>query len=266
MSTPVLWHLKVSHYNEKARWALDYKNVPHVRRAAVAGRHQKIAKELTGGSTLPVLVLDGEAIGDSTRIIETLERRFPEPPLYPADPDERRRALELEDFFDEELGAYVRLLVIHHMLPAGDLFLGAFLPDLRGIRRMTARAAFPRLRPRIAATFEIDDGSVARAYGKLAAAAERFKAELQPNGHLVGDTFTVADLTLAALLAPAVAPEQFPYPQPQREHPLLAPLREALAEPGLLDWTRETYRRWRSPSAEISEESAEPARPASISA
>src|SRR5438128_6433168 len=91
---PVLWHLKVSHYNEKARWALDYKRVPHVRRAAIPGQHQKIALRLTGGRTLPVLVLDGEAIGDSTRIIEALERRYPQPPLYPADPDARRRALD----------------------------------------------------------------------------------------------------------------------------------------------------------------------------
>ena len=37
---PVLYHLKVSHYNEKARWALDYKGVPHVRRAAIPGRHE----------------------------------------------------------------------------------------------------------------------------------------------------------------------------------------------------------------------------------
>src|SRR3954470_18763862 len=99
---PVLWHLKVSHYNEKARWALDYKQVPHVRRAAAPGRHRAIALRLTGASTFPVLVLDGEAIGDSTRIIEALERRYPEPPLYPAEHEARRRALEIEDFFDEE--------------------------------------------------------------------------------------------------------------------------------------------------------------------
>lgn len=29
--TPILWHLKVSDYNEKARWALDYKGIPQVR-------------------------------------------------------------------------------------------------------------------------------------------------------------------------------------------------------------------------------------------
>ena len=67
-ATPVLWHLKVSHYNEKARWALDYKRVPHVRRAVLPGRHAAVARRLSGGQTFPVLVLGEEAIGDSTRI------------------------------------------------------------------------------------------------------------------------------------------------------------------------------------------------------
>src|SRR5437764_15272168 len=70
---PTLWHLKVSNFNEKARWALDYKRVPHVRRAAIPGRHTAIAKKLGDGSTMPVLLLDGEPIGDSTRIIEKCE-------------------------------------------------------------------------------------------------------------------------------------------------------------------------------------------------
>ena len=248
---PVLWHLKVSHYNEKARWALDYKGVPHVRRAAVPGRHAAIAKRLTGGRTFPVLVLGEEAIGDSTTIIEALERLHPEPALYPADPLARRRALEIEDYFDEELGPHLRLLALHHLLPNSGLTLGTFAPDLRGLRRLTARATFPFLRRRIRAQFGIDPGSVELAYQKVHAACERFHRALQPSGYLVGDSFTVADLTLAALVSPVVAPEQFPYPQPQRGHPLLAPVREVLAESGLLAWAREIYARHRAASAEI---------------
>src|SRR6266511_6184366 len=75
---PVLWHLKVSHYNEKARWALDHKGIPHLRRAVVPGSHRAIAQRLTGGKTFPVLVLDGQAIGDSTRIIAALASRQPD--------------------------------------------------------------------------------------------------------------------------------------------------------------------------------------------
>jgi glutathione S-transferase len=247
--TPVLWHLKVSPYNEKARWALDYKRVPHVRRASLPGPHRAVARELAGGTTFPVLVLDGEAIGDSTRIIDVLERRHPVPRLYPADPGERRRALEIEDFFDEALGPHVRLLVLHHVLPDARLTLGTFASELRGPRRLMALAAFPRLRPRLARSFGIDDRSVSLAREKVSAAGERFRAELGPGGYLVGEEFTVADLTLAAMLAPVVAPEQFPYPQPQRGHPRLAPLRDLLAASGLIDWTRQIYARHRSPSA-----------------
>jgi glutathione S-transferase len=251
---PVLWHLKVSHYNEKARWALDYKGIPHVRRAAMPGRHPAIARRLTGGKTFPVLVLDGEAIGDSTRIIEALERRYPEPPLYPAEPDARRRALKLEDFFDEELGPFDRLLAVDAALPSSQLFFGMFTPDLPRSRRVVASALYPLVRRQVIKQFGITKDSLAAARAKIAAAGDRFRAELQPSGYLVGDRFTVADLTAAALVAPIVAPEQFPYPQPQRDHPLFAELRDALRDAGFLDWAKEIYARHRGASAEVKAE------------
>jgi glutathione S-transferase len=250
---PVLWHLKVSHYNEKARWSLDYKDVPHIRRAVLPGAHHKIARELWGGRTFPVLVLDGEAIGDSTNIIAALERRHPDPPLYPSDPAARRRSLELEDFFDEQLGPYTRLIAIHLMLTDPGLFLGAFAPDLSAGRRLYARAVFPQVRRRVSSSMGIDDAAVEHAYRKVRAAGERFRAELHPSGYLGGDGFSVADLTLAALVSPVVAPEQFPYPQPQRRHPLLEPIREVLIESGIFDWAEEMYARHRGASTEITQ-------------
>ena len=53
---------------------------------------------MTGKTHVPVLKLNGTTISDSSRIIEALERASPEPPLYPADSDERRRAIELEEY------------------------------------------------------------------------------------------------------------------------------------------------------------------------
>src|SRR4051794_28591347 len=248
---PVLWHLKVSHYNEKARWALDYKRVPHVRRAAIPGTHAKIARRLWAGTTFPVLELDGEVIGDSTLIIRELERRYPEPPLYPDDPDERSRALEIEDYFDEELGPYLRLLVLEHMLPDPTLLLGAFTPDLSAPRRLTARAMYPLIRRGVARDFGMDGAAVEQAWRKCNAACERFAAELGPSGYLVGDGFTVADLAVAALLSPVVAPVQFPYPQPQRDHPRLADLRRMIDDRGALEWARWIYAHHRPRSMEV---------------
>jgi glutathione S-transferase len=248
---PVLWHLKVSHYNEKARWALDYKGIPHVRRAAIPGRHASIAQSLGAGRTFPVLELDGEVLGDSTLIIHALERRHPDPPLYPADPADTRRALEIEDFFDEQFGPYLRFLVLEHMLPDARLLLGAFAPDLSAPRRLVARAIHPLTRRKIAADFGIDRSGLDRAWSKCRLAGERFAAELQPNGYLVGDGFTVADLTVAALLSPVVAPEQFPYPQPQRDHPRLADLRRMIDDWGAAEWARWMYANHRPVSMEV---------------
>jgi glutathione S-transferase len=248
---PVLWHLKVSHYNEKVRWALDYKGVPHARRALHAGFHRGTARRLSGGDTLPVLVLDGRGIGDSTRIIAELERLHPEPPLYPADPEERGRALELEEFFDEELGPYTRLLVVHHLQPDAELMLRTFTPDLGRRRRLVAKATWPRVRRQLNRDFGIDDASVEGAFAKLRAAGERFRAELGPSGYLAGPGFSVADLTLAALVTPVIAPEEFPYTQPQRHHPRLARVRAALDENGILEWAHRMYARHRGSSAEV---------------
>jgi glutathione S-transferase len=55
-------------------------------------------REVSGQDLVPVLVdEDQRVLADSTAIIEELERRYPEPPLYPA--DEARRA-ELRIFVD----------------------------------------------------------------------------------------------------------------------------------------------------------------------
>ena len=112
-------------------------------------------------------------------------------------------------------------------------------------------AMFPLIRRRFVREIAITEESVELAWTRVRAAADRFAAELKPSGYLVGDRFGVADLTLAALLAPALAPEQFPYPQPQRGHPLFHELRAVLAEHGLADWAREIYARHRGVSAEV---------------
>src|SRR4051794_33020347 len=119
MALRLLWHLPISHFSEKVRWALDWKRIPHRRRVMPPGLHPFGGLLLTGGRqyTMPVLCADGRRIGDSTAIIGWLEEHFPDcRPLYPADPDERARALGLEDWFDENVGPYARQLGFNLLL------------------------------------------------------------------------------------------------------------------------------------------------------
>ena len=48
MDTPLLWHIPLSHFNEKVRWALDYKRIPHTRRSMLPGVHQMVLKRKAG--------------------------------------------------------------------------------------------------------------------------------------------------------------------------------------------------------------------------
>ena len=85
-------------------------------------------------------------------------------------------------------------------------------------------------------------------------AMDRIAAEIQPSGYLVGDRFTVADLTAAALLAPLVMPKEFPYqPRTPVPKPFLE-AREKLVDHPAFRWTAGIYGRHRGKSAAIAEE------------
>src|SRR5439155_916450 len=166
MALPVLWHFTVSHFNEKARWALDFKRVPHVRRALLPGFHFPKILRMTGQTAVPVLALDGRPIHDSTRIIEALERAFPEPALYPRNEPGRRRALALEDFFDEELGPSIRAMLVHaQFVHDPGLTAALFTVGMgRGSRR-TLRILSPVFRPLYRFRYKINAASAEVARG-----------------------------------------------------------------------------------------------------
>jgi len=252
MALPVLWHFTVSHFNEKARWALDFKRVPHVRRALLPGFHFPKILRMTGQTAVPVLALDGRPIHDSTRIIEALERAFPEPALYPRNEPERRRALALEDFFDEELGPSIRAMLVHaQFVHDPGLTAALFTVGMgRGSRR-TLRILSPVFRPLYRFRYKINAASAEVARERTLAAVDRLERELQPSGYLVGDGFSVADLTAAALFYPLVQPPEFPYPWPRPLPAWLAAYRAALAGRAAFQWVGEMYKRHRGRSAEV---------------
>jgi glutathione S-transferase len=233
VGAPVLWHIPVSHYNEKVRWALDLKGVEHERRAPTPGGHLLVAAWLTRGRawTFPVLELDGRAIADSTAILAALEERWPRPALYPADAGERRRALELEEHFDEHVGPPVRLLAFHELRkdPRRIADFGAStLPRVLGERALVRRAAGPLTAAFVQTRYRVaPDAAAEQARAQVVAALDLLEAELERSGsgYLVGERFTVADLTAAALLGPLVRPPEGP------RLPDAAPAFEAFAAP-----------------------------------
>ena len=247
---PVLWQFRQSHYNEKARWALDWKRIRHVRRSLLPGLHLARVLWMTGQKS--VLVLDGRAIADSTRIIAAVEALRPDPPLYPAAPAERRRALELEEFFDEELGPHIRRSLFHDLLPHTDYAAALMTTGFPPLVRHAYRAVFPATRIVMRMDMGIDDSSAALGRTKVITALDRIEAELQPSGYLVGEHFSVADLTAAALLSPLHAAPEYPYAFPGPLPEPAASFRASVAHRRALAWACDMYRRHRGSSADIS--------------
>jgi glutathione S-transferase len=251
---PVLWQLEISHYNEKVRWALDYKRVPHIRRSLLPGPHISKAKRLTGDtSTTPVLTLDGRSIGDSTCIIAAIEERWPHPSLYPEDETRRRRALDLEEFFDEELGPHIRRAFYQALLPHPELLLPRFTRGQPLSQRTMLQAGFPALRAAMRRRMDIRPDTAAVSRAKVIAAMDRLEREIASSGYLVGDSFTVADLTAAALFYGVARPPEFPYPM-VTDGDLPASWREfvdSLAQRPGGRWVADIYHRHRGRSAEL---------------
>lgn len=64
-----LYQFPISHYCEKVRWALDHKKLDYQVKNLLPGMHDGTATKLAGSSSLPILVHDGQAIQNSSDII-----------------------------------------------------------------------------------------------------------------------------------------------------------------------------------------------------
>ncbi|MGN6556411.1 MAG: glutathione S-transferase family protein [Solirubrobacterales bacterium] len=247
---PVLWQIDISHYAEKARWALDHKEIDHVRRSALPGTHIPIALFLTRGEhpTIPVLQMDGRAIGDSTAIIAALEAKHLDRPLYPSTPEERLRALELEDWFDENLGPHARLLPFYELIQEPELFAEVAAESVPGplgkVKPVVGAYARTYTSLRWGAN-KSDDAEWARE--AIVAALDKLEAELAKGEgeFLVGDQLTVADVTAASLFYPIVIPPEGPLDPKLPRPPAFDSFRESLSDRPGYRWVEDIFRRHR---------------------
>jgi glutathione S-transferase len=186
------------------------------------------------------------------RSSKEIERRWPEPPLYPADQEERSRALDLEDYFDEQCGPDARRVLFNDNLAEPETFLAMFLgADRRRIGLLgTLTPLFCRV---VKWRFQIRPETVEESREKVRAAFDKVEAEVGPSGYLVGESFTVADLTAASILGLIVVPPEFPYIKVHSDERTaeFRRLRDSLRDRPGFKWVEDMYARHRGTSAEV---------------
>lgn len=107
-----LYQFEASHYCEKVRLILDYKQLPYQKIEVTPGVGQIDLFRLSGQRKVPVLK-DGEVVvADSTAIARYLESAYPDRPLMPTNPQQKGLCLMMEAWADESIGPHVRTVMI----------------------------------------------------------------------------------------------------------------------------------------------------------
>ena len=209
--------IPISHYCEKARWALDRAGIAYEEERHVQGVHQVVARRAGGGTTVPVLVTGDRVLRESEDILRYADEHLPpERRLFPDDPAERSEVEALSRELDDGLGPDARRLIYVLMFDAGRTalrFNNQGVPRwealmLTGLWPLATRFVARHLD--ITAATRADDERRVRA--TFDAIAERLS---DGRRYLCGDRFTAADLTFACLSSAVLAPPQYGVRLPQ---------------------------------------------------
>jgi len=206
--------IRFSHFNEKARWALDRFGVPYDEEGWLPGFHVYGVLKLAPRHGLgrrdahatrfgtPVMVTpEGQCVRDSSAIVRYVSDRYAGPGdgLYPT-----AEVADLEASFSD-LGAHTRRFAYFYLLD-----------DRAGLGRVAEANAprqaawFKRVLPvvttMIARGLRVTPAGAARSLEKLRATMDAVSERIDGRRYLVGDRFTAADLAFACMTAPLLLP------------------------------------------------------------
>jgi glutathione S-transferase len=235
---PILYLFAISHYCEKARWALDIFGIPYQARFVAPGTNRPIAKKLGGrDGSVPFLHTRGELVLGSSAIIDwgDAHRKAGRPSLAGNDTEAVRT---LEKRLDKVTGVHVRRFYYSDALfTIPGAVRSVFARDLPIFNRIMVTLSWPMFLPVMKKALDLGPGQGVQSRDRLLDELDWLDGLLDDGRHyLAGDILTRADITAASLLAPIVTPAK---------HPVYAtlPLPVSLAAT-IKDWQDRPILRW----------------------
>jgi glutathione S-transferase len=227
MSTIKLIQMYASPWAERVRWALNYKGVPYEKQNYQPGVDEEAVKKLTGQAQVPVLVVNGKVIPDSTAILNWLEEYKPQPALMPAADKDRAQVMLWEELMGGVLGPQARMLIVGHFLRSSE-------PELQKGGQYFAQ--------------KYQHSAYAEEHAKVT--VERvltiLKHALEGRRYLVGEAFTRADVTTASMLLLVNPPPDELFLFPASVRPMYTvPLTSDSSFAPIFAWRDELYRKHR---------------------
>ncbi len=162
-----LFVIPASHPSITASLMLDHKGIPYKRTDLLPVISKGVLRAAGFPDvTVPALRIDGIRVQGSRPIARELDRRVPEPPLFPADPERRAAVEEAERFGDEQLQHPVRQLlwwgIRHDKEPLRSYSEGAHIGLPIGLAMKTAA-------PIVALSARFNEATDANAQAAIAA-------------------------------------------------------------------------------------------------
>ncbi len=208
--------IPISHYCEKARWALERAGVPYVERAHIQALHRIYARRAGGGLTVPVLRCPAGVLVDSTEILAWTDTQAPaEQALYPQDPAVADEVRALAADFDLRLGVHSRRWLYQELRQRRDLALAYGCRGVPRWERAFLRWGYPLLIRIVAGVLDVSPATSEHSELEVRAIFDEVGERLSDGRrYLGGERFSAADLTFAALASPLLLPVGYGVPLP----------------------------------------------------
>jgi glutathione S-transferase len=215
----VLITIPISHYCEKARWALDRAGIAYQERAHLQLIHRIAVRRAGGRGTAPVLVCGERVLADSADIVDEADARAPaDRRLFPDDPATAGKARELEREFDDRLGPHGRLWMYYGLRGRRDIAIKYACTGVPAWERRALALAYPLVARGIDRILGVTPSAAAQSELEVRAVFDAVAERLDDGrSYLCGKRFSAADLTFAALAAAVLMPPEYGVPLQQVE-------------------------------------------------
>jgi glutathione S-transferase len=216
MTQPVLYIFAISHYCEKARWALDHFGIAYKLQHIMPGMNRKIAKKFgSKAGSLPFLQIGDKLVTGSSGIIDWGEgnRAAGRNSLQGQNANQNEGEIAaLEKRLDDILGVHIRRFYYSDALLTDPASVRPiFSNDLPFFHKMGMILGWRKIVPVMIKLMDLGPEQGKQSRDIIAEELDWLDGLLSDGrAYLTGDSFTRADLTAASLLAPLISPPQHP--------------------------------------------------------
>lgn len=206
-----LYTFNISHFSEKARWALDYEGVPYQEQVLLPGPHQVVTRRIARRTHVPVLEHDGRFIQGSSAILDYTASQLGATKLAAPDAEALAKLHELEKIIDHAFGLGVQRVLYSVILKPKykRMVIDLWAFDGPFWARAFYAVAHPMMSAVIARMYKTTDAdAVAKAKARFVSTFDQLDALLATQPYFGGDKPNRIDITVAALLGPVCRPPE----------------------------------------------------------